>query len=197
MSLVGFRAQNHPQQRAKDEVDDRQVRPEDFAPWQARFGFTIDAAASPSNALLPRYWTRETDALAQDWWGERVWCNPPYSNLRPWVEKAWRQWDSCHEAELVVMLLPNNRREQSWWQELVEPHLRARRSDFRDESLPGRMRITKSPTSSAFRSQSTRASTPRAVTSIRINAITSNVYGQDLDSVCGPLLDLGPIERGQ
>jgi hypothetical protein len=49
-----------------------------------------------------------------------VWCNPPYSNIRPWVEKAWAEW--LHgDVPLVVMLLPANRTEQGWWQDLVEP----------------------------------------------------------------------------
>jgi phage N-6-adenine-methyltransferase len=92
VSLVGFSAQNHPQQTVKPEVDDRAITDEDFAPLHKRFRFTIDAAASPTNAKLPRYWTRDDDALTQSWAGERVWCNPPYSDIRPWVEKAWREY---------------------------------------------------------------------------------------------------------
>jgi phage N-6-adenine-methyltransferase len=141
MSLVGFRAQNHPQQRVNDLVDDRAITEENFAPLHDRFAFTIDAAASHHNAKLPRYWTREDDALRQLWAGERVWCNPPYSEIAAWVWKAWDQWGVFTTPELIVMLLPANRTEQGWWQELVEPHLRARRPDFRVEFLPGRMRF--------------------------------------------------------
>lgn len=150
MSLV--KAQNHPQQKRKDRVDDRAIRMEDFAPLHERFRFTIDAAAAPHNARLERYWTIEDDALSQSWAGERVWCNPPYSDIRPWVEKAWREWRGDSPpytgVELVVMLLPANRTEQGWWQELVEPE-RLRRipggfvdpSYFHVEFLPGRMRF--------------------------------------------------------
>lgn len=145
MSIVGFKAQNHPQQRAKDEVDDRAITTADFGPLHERFRFTIDAAASDANAVLPRYWTSDDDALTRDWRGERIWCNPPYSNIRPWVEKAWREcglWSTWREgAELVVMLLPANRTEQGWWQELVEPALRGRRAAFHVEFLKGRMRF--------------------------------------------------------
>lgn len=49
-----------------------------FASLHREFNFTVDAAATPANALLPRFWTRENDAFAQDWRGERVFCNPPY-----------------------------------------------------------------------------------------------------------------------
>jgi phage N-6-adenine-methyltransferase len=136
MSLVGFKAQNHPQQCAKDEVDDRAIRDEDFGPLHERFRFTIDVAAAPHNAKLSRYWTRHDDALSQPWAGERVWCNPPYSEIGRWVEYAWSQ-----PADLIVMLLPANRTEQQWWQQWVEPYHRRRDPSFTVEFLPGRMRF--------------------------------------------------------
>jgi hypothetical protein len=337
VSLVGFRAQNHPQQRVKDVVDDRAITTADFAPLYERFRFTIDAAASATNARLERYWTIDDDALKQPWarrwlmkngeqcqcpchlfsapavalgdsdaispvdprrrtgstatavpapesehagskprvertpsnaagcwprrsgtahpppvangsgskaavtttgvgsgetpsrsigaassgpsaakrgassartasavalsnkttsfplqqttalelfpgtWcrpveaatgarevdgqrpgshslstprsttpccecetctasAERVYANPPYSNIRPWVEKAWSEvTDGC---ELVVMLLPANRCEQRWWQDLIEPYRDGRSHfDLTVEFLPGRMRF--------------------------------------------------------
>ena len=135
MSLVGFKARNHPQQAAKPQVDDRATAPEVFAPLHERFRFTLDVAAQPHNAKLERYFTPEQDGLAQSWAGERVWCNPPYSSIEPWVVKAW---DSS--ADLVVMLLPANRTEQGWWQRHIE-----RRRDMpggvRVEFLKGRMRF--------------------------------------------------------
>ncbi len=45
MSLVGFKARNHPQQVAKPQVDDRATAPEVFAPLHARFHFTMRKAA--------------------------------------------------------------------------------------------------------------------------------------------------------
>ncbi len=77
MSLVGYQANNHPQQTATrgpaDEVDDRETHPDDFARWDARFGgFTLDAAAAPHNAKCARYFTRADDGLTQSWGGHRV-----------------------------------------------------------------------------------------------------------------------------
>jgi phage N-6-adenine-methyltransferase len=137
MSLVGFKAQNHPQQAIKPNVDDRAIRDEDFLPLHERFSFTIDAAASATNAKLPRYWTIEDDALIHPWAPERVWCNPPYSDIEPWVRKAWR----AHHGgcQLIVMLLPANRTEQGWWQRQVEGQRRAQLLSV--EFLPGRMRF--------------------------------------------------------
>jgi phage N-6-adenine-methyltransferase len=123
VSLVGFRALNHPQQlalRGADvEVDDRTTTAEMFAPLDARFRFTIDVAASPANARCDRFYTVEDDGLAQSWAGESVWCNPPYSDIRPWVAKAWAEHPLTRS---IVMLLPANRTEQGWWQDLVEPY---------------------------------------------------------------------------
>jgi phage N-6-adenine-methyltransferase len=144
VSLVGFKAQNHRQQVGRRGpnplVDDRQTAPEVFAPLHERFGFTIDVAASEANAKLPRFYTAEQDGLAQSWAGERVWCNPPYSSIQPWVVKAHEEANRpSNPAELIVMLLPANRTEQGWWQDHVEP---ARRSGALDvEFLRGRMRF--------------------------------------------------------
>ena len=143
MTLVGFKAKNHPQQVVKDHVDDRRTPKALFDDQHSQHRFTVDAAASEENALLPRYWTREVDALRVSWFGERVWCNPPYSGIEPWVEKAWQAMNE-ESCELVVMLLPANRCEQGWWQRHIE-----RRRDqpatggvkLSSWFLPGRLRF--------------------------------------------------------
>lgn len=146
MTLTGFKAQNHPQQTgvrgALDEVDDRGTDPEFVAGLEGRFGepFTLDVAAAAHNAKAPRYFTRADDGLAQSWAGERVWCNPPYSDLYAWVLKAWHEWEGSRG---IVMLLPANRPEQRWWQELVEPYRDEEASPLRTEFLPGRMRFSR------------------------------------------------------
>jgi phage N-6-adenine-methyltransferase len=143
VSLVKFKAQNHPQQAgkrgAKPEVDNLATTPEMFVPLHERFRFTIDVAALPHNAKLPRFYTPEQDGLAQSWAGERVWCNPPYSDIEPWTKKAWAESADCG---VIVMLLPANRTEQGWWQRHVEPH-RDRGEGLRVEFLPGRPRFIK------------------------------------------------------
>ena len=130
---VSFVARTHPQQGPKPEVDDRAIPIETFSLWDARWRFTVDAAALPHNARVSRFWTPATDGLRQDWTGERVWCNPPFSAIRPWVEKALES-----DADLVVMLLPANRTEQGWWQDLIEPR---RGSALTVEFLRGRTRF--------------------------------------------------------
>jgi phage N-6-adenine-methyltransferase len=143
MTIAGFRSQNHPQQiairGAKADIDSRGTSPELFDMLNARFDFSVDVAASRSNAKCRRYFTSEDDGLMQPWAGERVWCNPPYSGIAPWIEKAWME---CDSADLIAMLLPANRTEQPWWQTLVEPY-RDNGSGLRVEFLAGRHRFTK------------------------------------------------------
>lgn len=142
MTLVGFNAMNHPQQiarrGARPEVDDRATAPEVFGPLHDRFGFSIDVAALSHNAKCERYCTPQENGLVQPWAGERVWCNPPYSNIEPWLEKAWSEW-RLGTVDLIVMLLPANRTEQGWWQRQVEAFRRA--GGVRVEFLPGRIRF--------------------------------------------------------
>lgn len=121
---MSFISRNHPQQVAErgalDTVDDRWTPLHLWIPWNDRWQFTLDAAASEENHLCDRYYTLADDGLAQSWAMQRVWCNPPYSGMADWVHKAWNETTSG--CELVVMLAPANRTEQRWWQEFVEPY---------------------------------------------------------------------------
>ena len=84
--------------------------------WHAEFQFTIDATANADNAMLPRFWTIEDDALLQDWSGERVWCNPPYGrDHSKFIRKA-----AFKEAEIAVLLLPV-RTDTIVWHEAIFP----------------------------------------------------------------------------
>lgn len=143
MPLVGFKAQNHPQQTryagSRRNVDDRALPMADFERLNQRFRFSIDVAASAANAKCKRFWTEETNGLAQSWAGERVYCNPPYSSIEPWIDKAWLE----ARAELIVMLLPANRTEQGWWQRGIEPRRDRALSPLTVEFLPGRQRFLK------------------------------------------------------
>jgi phage N-6-adenine-methyltransferase len=74
---------------------------------EARFGpFDVDVAASFENRKCERFYDKRIDALQDGLaWEGRVWCNPPYNNIVPWVAKAIEQVRE-RNAERVVMLLP-------------------------------------------------------------------------------------------
>tara|TARA_Y100000593_G_scaffold79797_1_gene148686 strand:+ start:3462 stop:3989 length:528 start_codon:yes stop_codon:yes gene_type:complete len=75
---------------------------------EARYGpFDIDVAASFENRKCERYICKAHDALQDGLpWSGKVWCNPPYDKIGPWVAKAIEQVRE-RNAERVVMLLPN------------------------------------------------------------------------------------------
>lgn len=150
MSLVGFQAQNHRQQVGKrgalDKVDDRRTPRSLFDPLNEEFGFTLDAAASAENRLCDAHYTKRVSGLENSWFSFNVWCNPPYSDIRPWVEKATFEIGQRNEVtgryygpRVIVMLLPANRTEQSWWQDLIEPGRREGLIEVR--FLRGRLRF--------------------------------------------------------
>jgi phage N-6-adenine-methyltransferase len=147
MALTGFQAQNHPQQTSRrwpddvDGVDDRATHPLNFAEFDEEFGpFTVDVAAAAHNTKCERFYDRQANGLAQSWAGEVVWCNPPYSDIGPWIRKAWAEHV---DAARIVMLLPANRTEQTWWQLMVEPFRDRAHSPLTVRFLPGRMRFLK------------------------------------------------------
>ena len=103
-----------------------------FNDLNARFQFTLDAAASDENHLCPRWFTKEDSGLDKSWAGERIFCNPPYSKIRLWAEKF------AHEAEngatLIAALIPA-RVDTRWW------HSSIARADF-VYFVPGRLHFS-------------------------------------------------------
>lgn len=123
MALVGFKGRNHWEQvsvRGADDKVDERITPQDlYEAYNSQFQFTLDAAANESNRKTERFYDLATDGLRQPWAPERVWCNPPYSNIAAWLYKAHREFEGG--CTPIVMLLPANRTEQKWWQQFVEP----------------------------------------------------------------------------
>lgn len=84
---------------------DQWATPQDFFnKLDEEFHFTLDPCADEFNHKCNTYFTIEDDGLKQDWSGNIVFCNPPYSNLKEWIIK-------CHESALrgttCVMLIPS------------------------------------------------------------------------------------------
>lgn len=74
-----------------------------FDGLDAEFHFTLDVAASETNHQCERYFTKEADALSQQWEGV-CWCNPPYGPaIAKWTQKAV---DECSRGVTTVMLVP-------------------------------------------------------------------------------------------
>lgn len=83
----------------------------------AHFGaISFDVCASDSNAKAERYYTEANDGLAEgnDWGDEGglVWCNPPYADPLPWVEKAIQQ---AKDRNVTTIMLVNSDPSTEWF----------------------------------------------------------------------------------
>lgn len=67
-----------------------------FRNLHREFSFSMDGAATKHDTLLPRF---TDDIHNQSWVGERVFCNPPYSDIPSFLLKS-------AEADLAVFLIP-------------------------------------------------------------------------------------------
>lgn len=103
--------------------------------------YLLDVAACHAAHVAERYYTLERgeDGLKLPWNADTVWCNPPWSKLRPWVVKAWDEY-KLHSFEELHMLLPV-RCEQPFWQTLIEPYRDQPNSPLRVHFLPRRQRF--------------------------------------------------------
>jgi phage N-6-adenine-methyltransferase len=82
-----------------------------FDELNAEFGFELDVCADDWNHKCERYFTKETDGLAQEWTGT-CWMNPPYGReIGKWMKKAV---ESAEAGATVVCLVPA-RTDTAWW----------------------------------------------------------------------------------
>ena len=77
-----------------------------YAALDAEFGFVFDPC--------PLHDGHGVSGLMMEW-GARSFCNPPYSNIYPWMEKGYREFTA---GKCVVFLVPS-RTDTRWWHEFV------------------------------------------------------------------------------
>ena len=80
-----------------------------FERLHAKYNFSMDGASEDHNALLPKH---STEANPLPWAGERVFCNPPWGNIGPFVELA-------AQAEFACLLVPSRTNTQ-WFHRALE-----------------------------------------------------------------------------
>jgi len=73
-----------------------------FRELDAKYHFTLDPCASDLNHKCEKYYTKEQDGLIKSWKDERVFCNPPYSDIKRWVQKCYAERNN---AQIIVMLI--------------------------------------------------------------------------------------------
>ena len=76
-----------------------------FEALDAEFRFTLDPCSTDQNHKCTLYYTQSENGLLQNWGGQSVFCNPPYSDIGAWVEKAYRE--AMQDNTVVVLLIPS------------------------------------------------------------------------------------------
>lgn len=85
---------------------DEYSTPQDlFDSLNKEFCFDLDPCGTENNHKCKDFYTIEDNGLEKDWSGKRVFCNPPYSNISKWVEKAY--YEAQKDNTVVVLLIPS------------------------------------------------------------------------------------------
>lgn len=110
-----------------------------FDELNEEFRFTLDVCARDSSAKCAKYFTPNSDGLAQDWSQDVCWMNPPYgSEIVEWVKKAY---ESSRAGATVVCLVPA-RVDTNWFFDYC------RHGEVR--FIKGRLKFGGSPNSAPF-----------------------------------------------
>ena len=94
----------------KDKTFDKdalQTPPFLFNWLNSHYQFDVDLCASDDHHLTPDYYSLENSCLDRDWLydGHNIgFCNPPYSNIDPFMEKAIEEAD---KGFITVFLIPD------------------------------------------------------------------------------------------
>ena len=80
------------------------------------FDFDIDLAANEHNRKCEKFISQQTNSLEEPWHlrGRAGWCNPPYSDISPWLKKAWVQAQMGFRTVLLVPT-PNGENHYKDW----------------------------------------------------------------------------------
>lgn len=95
------------------------------------YHFNHDVAATKQNTKCLNYYSIIDNSLKLDWYGN-CWCNPPYSNVKEWIKKSYKE--SLKEDTKVVMLIPA-RTDTIAWHEYIFPFAKI-------EFLKGRLKFS-------------------------------------------------------
>lgn len=88
----------------KSGSDEWETPQEIFDSLNREFHFTLDPCATETNHKCSKWFGKDTDGLVQNWGGQSVFVNPPYSQISNWVKKAF--YEAQQDDTTVVLLIP-------------------------------------------------------------------------------------------
>lgn len=86
-----------------------------FNTLNTEFHFTLDPCATHENAKCQMYYTILENGLDKSWIDHRVFCNPPYSQIKKWVKKCAEE---AQKGVTIVMLVPV-RTDTRWFHDFI------------------------------------------------------------------------------
>ena len=93
--------------------------PQDFFnKLNKKFKFTLDPCSTHDNRKCKKYYTIWDNGLSRSWKNERVFVNPPYSDVGKWVKKSYEE--STENGATVALLIPA-RTDTKYWHDYVMP----------------------------------------------------------------------------
>lgn len=96
-----------------NESDEWETPQKFFDELNEEFHFTYDPCATEENHKCFLWTGKKDNGLTTDWGGQRVWCNPPYSQIGKWVEKCFRE--TRKDDTVVVLLIPARTDTKYFW----------------------------------------------------------------------------------
>lgn len=127
-----------------------------FDKLNLQHNFTLDPASDGTNNKCSKHYTEQQNGLAQDWSGETVFINPPYSQTYDWVKKAHSE--AAGGNTTIVMLLPA-RVDSRWFHDFCLDPLVVKSITF----IRGRLKFGNSKNSAPFPSMIVEFVSPRQV----------------------------------
>lgn len=82
-----------------------------FAKVDSMFHFTRDVCATAENKKCEQFYSEQDSCLEHTWDGIN-WMNPPYKDMKKFIQKAYNE----HEHAVTVCLIPA-RTNTKWWYE--------------------------------------------------------------------------------
>lgn len=101
--------QLHQKKRSKESLSDEWETPDslvDYLCTKYNFSFDIDICADGNNKKCYKFISKTTNALNIQWKFKGVWCNPPHTQTKEFVNKAHNQWFYFNTP--IMMIIPAN-----------------------------------------------------------------------------------------
>lgn len=129
-----------------------------FDKLNQKYNFTLDPASDGANNKCAKHFTMKENGLTQNWHGETVFINPPYSKTYDWVKKAYHEVLTGDTT--VVMLLPA-RTDTKWFHEFCMDPVLVESISF----IKGRLKFGNQKNSAPFPSMIIEFCRPKSVPS--------------------------------